>query len=245
MEKKNNIYDQQEFFDSYARMERSKKGLAGAGEWGQLQRLFPPLQGKRVLDLGCGYGWHSSYAADQGAAEVLGLDISEKMIAEAKKRNPSPVITYRVRNLEEYDYPKEFYDCVISNLALHYVAHLEKIYAKIYETLKPSGVFLLNIEHPVFTAGLNQDWIYKEDGTPKYWAIDNYYYPGERTTRFLGHEVTKYHHTLTQILMGLRNCGFLLDVVEEAGPPKEWLHLPGMADEMRRPMMLLVRAVKD
>ena len=53
-----NEYDNEVFFAQYARMDRSKGGLAAAGEWHQLQPLFPPLEGMAVLDLGCGYGWH-------------------------------------------------------------------------------------------------------------------------------------------------------------------------------------------
>ena len=82
-----NLYDNQDFFDAYAQMHRSQHGLEGAGEWHQLQPLFPELRGKTVLDLGCGYGWHCKYAAEQGAKSVLGIDQSEKMIAEAEKRN--------------------------------------------------------------------------------------------------------------------------------------------------------------
>lgn len=91
----NTIYDDKNFFESYARMARSKDGLEAAGEWRQLRPLFPPLLGKSVLDLGCGYGWHCKYAAAQGAAYVLGLDLSLQMIEEACKRNSSPEITYR------------------------------------------------------------------------------------------------------------------------------------------------------
>ena len=54
--------------------------------------------------------------------------------------------------------------------------------------------------------------------------------------------ITKHHHTLTQILMGLLNVGFQLEAVEEAMPPEEWREM--MPEEMRRPMMLLVKAVK-
>ena len=64
-------------------------------------------------------------------------------------------------------------------------------------------------------------------------------------THFLGCEVQKYHHTLTQILMGLLDAGFVIEAVEEAEPPKEMMGLPGMADELRRPMMLLVRGKKQ
>jgi hypothetical protein len=103
--------------------------------------------------------------------------------------------------------------------------------------------FLFNIEHPVFTAGVGQDWIYTDDGKPQYWAIDNYFITGERNTHFLGCDVVKQHHTLTQIIMGLLNNGFELKVVEEAEPPKEMMDIPGMEDELRRPMMLLVKAI--
>lgn len=74
------------FFEEYAKMTHSQLGLAGAGEWHMLQPLFPDLQGKRVLDLGCGYGWHCKYAVEQGAAHMLGIDISHKMLDEAQCR---------------------------------------------------------------------------------------------------------------------------------------------------------------
>jgi len=239
-----NIYDNKTFYDAYAQMARSKDGLKAAGEWHQLKPLFPPLEGKCVLDLGCGYGWHSRYAADQGAGSVLGIDLSERMIEEAKRRNAGENIIYRVCSLEEYEYPKETYDFVISNLALHYIADLDSIFEKVFRTLKPGGIFLFNIEHPVFTAGIHEDWFYGEDGTPIAWPIDRYFYPGERQTIFLGQRVTKQHHTLTQILMGVLRAGFALEHVEEAQPSEEMMDIPGMKDEMRRPMMLLVRAKK-
>lgn len=45
--------------------------------------------------------------------------------------------------------------------------------------------------------------------------------------------------------MGLLNNGFELKVVEEAEPPKEMMDIPGMEDELRRPMMLLVKAIAE
>ena len=121
---------------------------------------------------------------------------------------------------------------------------LEKIFQKIYRTLKQNGVFIFNMEHPVFTAGVGQDWIYTESGKPQYWPVDNYFIPGERNTHFLGCDVVKQHHTLTQILMGLLNNGFELEAVEEAKPSEEMMSIPEMKDELRRPMMLLVKANK-
>ena len=239
-----NIYDDESFFKAYAQMPRSGDGLKSAGEWHQLQPLFPPLQGKTVLDLGCGYGWHSQYAANQGALTVLGIDSSERMINEAKSRNAAENITYRVCRLEKYEYPESTYDFIISNLVLHYIANLDSIFEKVFQTLKSGGIFLFNMEHPVFTAGINEDWLYDQDGKPAIWPIDNYFYPGERQTVFLSQCVIKQHHTLTQILMGVIRAGFSLEHVEEAQPSEDMINVAGMKDEMRRPKMLLVRARK-
>lgn len=240
-----NRYDEDEFFARYAEMPRSREGLSAAGEWHQLQKLFPDLCGKAVLDLGCGYGWHCRYALGQGAVRALGIDVSRRMIEEARRRNGGEGIEYRVCGIEEYEYPENAWDCVVSNLALHYCEDLDAVFRNIHRTLKAGGVFLLNIEHPVFTAGVGQDWIYGKDGKPLYWPVDDYFQPGERQTRFLGCQVRKQHHTLTQILQGLLDSGFALEKVEEAMPPEEMRGLPGMEDELRRPMMLLVKAGKE
>lgn len=239
-----NIYDNEEFFEEYAKMARSQKGLDGAGEWHQLKVMFPDLKEKTVLDLGCGYGWHCQYAVECGAKQVLGIDLSEKMIQEAQTRNRDTRITYRVCGLDTYEYPANTYDCVVSNLVLHYVKDLSQVYKNVYKTLKKDGVFIFNIEHPIFTGSVNQEWIYDEQGKPLYWPIDQYFMTGERVTHFLGKTVTKQYHTLTQILMELLKAGFQIEVIEEAKPSSDMLDIPGMKDELRRPMMLLVKAKK-
>ena len=233
-----NQYDNPEFFNAYAQMSRSQYGLEGAGEWHQLEPMFPDLTGKTVLDLGCGYGWHCAYAADRGAASVLGIDQSGLMIEQAKRRNAGEKIEYRICGIHQFDYPAETYDLVVSNLVLHYIEDLQEVFGLVRRTLKPDGTFLFNIEHPTFTAGVHQQ--FAADGT---WPVTDYYYPGLRTTDFLGHEVKKYHHTLSQILNGLILAGFVIEAVEEAMPPEQWRDQ--MPEEMRRPMMLLVRGRKQ
>ena len=239
-----NIYDNKEFFDSYRQMSRSKGGLESAGEWYVMKNLYTSFDGKTVLDLGCGYGWHCKYAADNGAAAVTGVDGSRRMIEKACRINSHTNITYITESIENFDYGTDCWDVVVSNLALHYIENLDNIYTKVYKALKKGGYFVFNIEHPVFTAGVNQQWVTDENGKNLYWPVDNYYYPGERVTDFLGYEVKKYHHTMTQIVNGLIKAGFTLTDLYETGPAPETLDNPYMLDEMRRPMMLIVKAVK-
>ncbi|MGH7003791.1 MAG: class I SAM-dependent methyltransferase, partial [Alphaproteobacteria bacterium] len=57
-----NKYDEPEFFGNYSDMPRSVDGLAEAGVWDAFRSLLPDLESKRLLDLGCGFGWHCRYA---------------------------------------------------------------------------------------------------------------------------------------------------------------------------------------
>lgn len=240
-----NIYDNQSFFEKYGEMLRSKQGLKGAGEWPALEKMLPGLSGKRVLDLGCGYGWHCLYAAEKGAEQVLGIDLSAKMIHEAICKNTFSNIEYRVLGIEDYEYPAEYYDVVISSLAFHYVEDLNSIFTLINRTITKGGTFVFTIEHPVFTAYGSQEWVYDHEQKTVHWPVDKYFIEGKRTANFLGEEVVKYHHTLTSILQGLLQTGFTITGVVEPQPTQEMLdNIPGMQEELRRPMMLAVSAVK-
>ena len=75
---KENPYDNELFFEKYSQMPRSVQGLSAAGEWETLRSLLPDFRGKRLLDLGCGYGWHCAYAMEHGAFSAAGVDISKR-----------------------------------------------------------------------------------------------------------------------------------------------------------------------
>lgn len=241
---KENRYDDEQFFKKYSEMPRSREGLSGAGEWYALRQILPDFQGKRVLDLGCGYGWHCKYAADHGAVSVLGTDISHRMLETARQKNSDPRITYQCAAMEDLDFPAESFDCVISSLAFHYVKDFPGLASRIGRWLKPGGDLVFSVEHPVFTAYGSQDWYYDADGNILHFPVDNYYYEGKRGAIFLGEHVVKYHRTLTTYLETLLQNGFILRHVVEPQPPENMMDLPGMKDEMRRPMMLLAAARK-
>ena len=116
-----NIYDNPEFFEGYSRLGRSVEGLDGAVEWPALKALLPELCGLRVVDLGCGFGWFCRWARQQGAAAVLGIDVSEKMLARARATTTDAAITYLKADMECAELPEAAFDLAYSSLALHYV----------------------------------------------------------------------------------------------------------------------------
>lgn len=242
---KENKYDNDSFFKKYSEMDRSKKGLEGAGEWSTLEKLLPDFNHKRVLDLGCGYGWHCIYAAEHGAEHVVGLDLSEKMLEVAKSKTTSKQVQYLRESIEDFEFEDESFDVVLSSLAFHYVKDFETLAKKINKVLRKDGILIFSAEHPVFTAEGKQDWYYDEHGNILHFPVDNYFIEGERKAIFLGEEVIKYHKTLTTYLNSLLNNGFELVNIVEPQPNEQMLAtIDGMKDELRRPMMLIVKARK-
>jgi 2-polyprenyl-3-methyl-5-hydroxy-6-metoxy-1,4-benzoquinol methylase len=93
-----NIYDNDRFLAGYSAFPRSSDGLVATSEWPAFRALLPAVAGRRVVDLGCGFGQLSRWLADEGSASVLGIDLSEKMLARAATETKSPVVTYRWTN---------------------------------------------------------------------------------------------------------------------------------------------------
>lgn len=243
---KQNKYDDPNFFSAYKQMPRSIKGLEGAGEWHVLKSLVPELQNKNVLDLGCGFGWHCRFAREQQASSVVGVDISAKMLQQARELTDDPAISYLQMPIEEIAFPNSHFDVVISSLAFHYIESFEAICKKVHDCLKPGGTFVLSVEHPIFTSRNEQDWHFDDQGNRLHWPVDNYQAEGVRETTFLTENVIKYHRTISTYMNDLIGAGFVLKAVKEPMPSDDMLKNNSMMkDENRRPMFLIISAEKE
>ncbi len=218
-------------------------GLDGASEWPAIRAMLPSLTGKRVADLGCGFGWASRWMRAQGAVSVLGLDLlSQNMIARAKADTS---IEYRIADLETLELPEAAFDLVYSSLTFHYVENFPRLTRMIHNALVPRGDLVFTAEHPIFMAATHPNWITDQDGR-KTWPVDGYSVEGERRTDWFAKGVLKYHRTLSTTLNTLIEAGFELGRVEEFAPTREQIEqLPELAEELDRPMMLLISARKS
>lgn len=240
-----NKYDDPDFFENYGQMPRSVGGLNAAGEWHVLQKMLPDFKGKNVLDLGCGFGWHCIYAKEQGAEQVVGVDLSAKMLKVAAEKSKGLEIEYLQQAIEDVEFSNEQFDVVISSLAFHYVEDFQLILQKMNQFLKPGGRLIFSQEHPIFTARAEQDWVRNEKGEILYWPVDQYQEQGIRQTSFLGHTVVKYHRTLENIFNSLIQAGFVIQQVSEPKPSAEAVAAyPEMEAENKRPIFLMVSAIK-
>lgn len=242
---KQNKYDNPNFFSAYEQMPRSIDGLKGAGEWHMFKELIPNLKDKNVLDLGCGFGWHCRYAREQQASSVVGVDLSESMLKKAREMTNDPSISYMQMPIEDINFECSQFDIVISSLAFHYLKSFKSVCEQVYACLQPKGAFVFSVEHPIFTSRNEQDWYYDEQGNRVHWPVDDYQIEGLRETMFLGEDVVKYHRTISTYINDLIEAGFTVKAVKESVPSDEMLNsIPGMQDEMRRPMFLMIAAEK-
>lgn len=237
-----NVYDREDFFAAYGTLPRSVEGLDGAPEWPAFRALLPPLEGLRVLDLGCGFGWYARFVRQRGAASVLGLDVSERMLERARAMTDDPAIAYRRADLETATLPEGAFDLALSVLALHYIADLGRLLAEVRRSLVPGGRLVVHMEHPIFMAPSRPDFATDGEGR-RIWPLDRYMVEGPRVTDWLAPGVEKHHRPLSRTLNLLIDAGFTLDRVEEWRPDAAQLALhPDWATELDRPMFLFLAA---
>ncbi|CUJ09976.1 class I SAM-dependent methyltransferase [Achromobacter xylosoxidans] len=237
-----NIYDTPEFFDGYSRLARSVHGLDGAPEWPALRALLTDVRGCDVVDLGCGFGWFCRWADEQGAASVLGLDVSRNMLARARATTISATIRYERSDLERLQLPPLSVDLAYSSLTLHYLERLPALLATVRQALRPGGRFVFSCEHPIYTAPAQPGFIQDDDGR-RIWPLNQYAVRGERRTDWLAKGVIKQHRTVADYVNLLIGAGFTLAHLDEWAPsPTQLARQPALAEEQDRPMMLLVSA---
>ena len=240
-----NIYDDPDFFAGYSALPRSVQGLDGAPEWPSLQALLPDLAGREVVDLGCGFGWFSRWAASAGATDVLGIDLSHNMLARARQETADPRITYRQQDLDHLELPPARFDFAYSSLTLHYLADLDRLFRTVHRSLKPGARFVFSVEHPICTAPSNPQFVTLDSGRVV-WPVDGYLREGRRTTNWLAPGVVKQHRTITSYVSTLLGAGFRLTALEEWGPsPQQIAEVPEWHTELERPYFLIVAACRE
>jgi SAM-dependent methyltransferase len=237
-----NIYDQAEFFEAYSGLRRSTDGLDGAAEWPAVRALLPDMRGLNLVDLGCGFGWFCRWARTQGAITVLGVDLSEKMLVRAQATTSDDAISYERADLESLSLPKGAFDLAYSALAFHYVEDAARLFGEIRRALRPGGSLVFSTEHPIYSAPVKPVWSTDQDGA-KIWPLNRYLLEGPRTTDWLAKGVVKHHRTIGTTLNLLIQSGFVIEDVKEFCPtPDQIAARPELADEVERPMFLIVRA---
>lgn len=243
---KQNIYDNEIFFEGYRKIRDNRDNANNLFETPALFSMMPDLHGKKVLDLGCGFGEHCRRFIKDGACRVTGIDISEKMLAVARKENADSKILYVNMPMEDIAQLNEKFDVVVSSLAFHYVEDFSGVVKNMYQLLCEGGIFIFSQENPLCTCHSGGDrWTKDENGEKIYVNLANYGVEGERESVWFVDHVKKYHRTFSTIVNTLIEAGFAIEKMIEPLPTDRLLEeYPAYRDLLHKPDFLLIKAKK-
>lgn len=244
------IYDNEDFFKGYVAIRENPYSANDVVETPTLFKMLPEVKGKRVLDLGCGFGATCKKNAEMGAAEVVGIDLSERMLAVAERENSHESIKYVKANLDQLgDIVAELgpFDIVLSSLAMHYVSNFQELVSCVGKLLLPGGIFLFSQEHPIFTAPQQTaNWTADGDGNVTGFMLKDYPKSGPRRVFWIVDGFEKYHRTFSEIVNALIAAGFVIEEIAEPVPDEGNIQADTRLSRCRHvPDYLFVKAHKN
>lgn len=104
-----------------------------------------PSRGEVVLDVGCGDGWWSRRITENGA-RVVGVDINERRLAIARKRNADTGNEYHAMDAENLAFPDRTFDKAISMCVIEHFHNEDAVLRSMARVTKPGGVFVLSAD---------------------------------------------------------------------------------------------------
>lgn len=214
-----------------------------------------PVEGRDVLDLGCGEGYVARQLKKLGAARLEGIDISAEMIRAAQQRENSEKLGIRFHQGHARDldgYAEGSFDLVVAVFLFNYLdrAQTAATMAAAHRVLKPGGRFVFAVPHPSLA-------FLREERAPFYFQRGDAGYFSGRDRQFEGRiwrrdgdsvPVRCVHKTLTDYFSGLKTAGFTtLPEIEELHVTAEHIELdPAFFGPLRdEPLHLAFRIHKE
>lgn len=176
--------------------------------------LLGDVDGRTVLDIGCGAGKSLEYMTSLGAREVWGLDISKEQIA-----NISPNIYQKehffISPMEENPgLPQNYFDYVISVYSLGFSSDPVMTINLVSKYLKKNGVFIISWIHPLFD---------RLDVVNSEVKFSRPYYDESKRTLYKGEDKIKmyqYNLKISTLVNALISAGMEIDMILEEEPTK-------------------------
>ena len=196
--------------------------------------LLPSVQGKDILDAGCGNGWYAEWLVLNGG-RVVGVDRSARMVELATKRlgSKARLVQADVSDLRGV-LADASVDIVLSSLVLHYVPDLRRTFLEWARILRPGGTMVFSTHHPVRETSVAEHGYLHAEIVEEPW-------------RWLGMKMRYYHRPLRDLTEPMAEAGFVIERICEPTPsaalrardPKGYDRL------CRVPAFIFMRARKD
>lgn len=196
--------------------------------------LFGDVKGAKLLEIGCGSGHSLKYHADNGAAELWGLDMSKKQLDNAKnylnENNYSANLICSPME-EECGIPKDYFDFVYSIYAIGWATDLENTFIKIASYLKKDGIFIFSWQHPIHNrVVIDEDkFLFEKSYFDESWF--NQPMPGGGSALLCGRKISTYINALAK-------AGFIIEEMIEQTDSEVLKATGEISDRMKKAKML-------
>jgi malonyl-CoA O-methyltransferase len=115
----------------------------------EIGALLGPVAGLSVLDVGCGTGRHAFRLVREKAREVMAIDFSEGMLAQARHKPGAEKVTFLQHDLAKpLPFVEGRFDRVLCGLVVDHIANLELLFREMARVCKPEGFTLVTTMHP-------------------------------------------------------------------------------------------------
>jgi 2-polyprenyl-3-methyl-5-hydroxy-6-metoxy-1,4-benzoquinol methylase len=179
-------------------------------------RMLGPLEGKRLLDAGCGQGYLSRKFASRGAT-VTGVELSSRLLGYAmQSEEEHPLgIKYFQRDLSRLGVLEDApFDAVVANMVLLDISDWEAAMDNCFGAVKSGGLFIFTLLHPCWSSNAQETW-----PTERRVEINEYLQPYEVQNV---HGVN-YHRPLSAYLNRALSSGMQIVEIAEPSPERDEL----------------------
>src|SRR2546422_3322582 len=208
------------------------------------------VRGQRVLDLGCGQGYFARLLAGAGAT-VIGVDISERQIAHARRREAEHPLGIEYFALDaakiDQEWPPSTFDRITSCIAFQDMPNPFRVMESVKILLKPRGRVVLLVEHQMNGTPL-REWERDESGRKIALRVDRYFNTGPRETTWTLNSgdtsrtfrFPSWNRTLEEWSTVFAQAGFLIAQLTEPRPTEKQVEqIPDLDDCSRIPYFLI------
>jgi len=180
-------------------------------------RLLGEVEGRSVLEVGCGAGQCSRWLASEGAWPV-GVDLAYAQLRESRRLDAATgsAVAVAVAEATELPFTDACFDLACSSHgAVPFVADTAALHREVARVLRPGGRWVYSVTHPV-------RWCFADDPGPSglvasesYWDRRAYVeQDDDGVATYVEHHRTLGDHVREVVAAGLR----LGDLVEPEGP---------------------------
>jgi 2-polyprenyl-3-methyl-5-hydroxy-6-metoxy-1,4-benzoquinol methylase len=176
--------------------------------------IMGDVQGKKILDLGCGEGGYSRELQKRGA-EVVAVDCSEKVIgyaAEQAEREGLSIQHFMRNSNDLYDFDDSTFDIVLCSMMLMDCEDFEGTVKEAVRVLKPSGKMFVSVLHPCFNGNHEEGIGRQGTGIEREVVIKNYFAPTKwEAPLYKGSIPVLWHHrSLEDYVKAFVKCGLTI-----------------------------------